>query len=341
VIVKRSTEGQGCGIAVRVACATALVLGLAACQSASGPGPGVSAPAPSADLVNEQLGLLATRDPDEPVRDYRVGPGDVLDIRVFQAPELSLEVRIGPDGSVSYPLLGRFPVEGLTTGELERDLGERLGRDYVKNPQVSVFVKDYRAHPVSVLGEVNEPGVFYLREPRTILEMLSDAGGLTTEAGAIVQLRRRIEDPDTGAKRSLLVRLPLETLLEPGEEGLEREVRGGDTIFVPRAGVVYVEGAVREPGAHPLQGAGSVLKAVTLAGGFEMEAAKSRVQVIRAGTSPPEVFEVDFDEIRDHPERDVSVGDGDVVVVPTSAIKVGLVGLWRGVAGLVNVTKGF
>ena len=309
---------------------------LVACSSP--PTATVVAPS-SAEILNERLAEVAGSQPSGG-DGYHVGPGDALQIDVFQAPELARKVRVRPDGSASFPLIGRVELAGRTTAEVETLLADRWGGKYLRDPQVSVFVEEYRAHPVSVLGAVNQPGVYYLRESRTFVEILSAAGGLSDDAGSAIQLRRRVRDPESGVDRDLRLSIDIEALLTEERDLGDPHVRAGDTLFVPRAGVVYVEGAVKKAGAYSLHGAGSVLKAVTLAGGLELEASKS-VQVIRSQGGPREVLTIDFDEARKDPAADIAIQDGDVVVVPTNAFKLTLVGLWRGVAGLVNVTKGF
>lgn len=286
--------------------------------------------------VNQQLASVAARGPGLGViSDYRIGSGDVVEIDVFQADELDRTVRVRPDGTISFPLLGIFPAAGQTTAELEGTLTARLAEKYLNDPQISVFVKEYRAHAVSVLGEVKDPGVRYLRQPRTLVSMLSESGGLTAEAGRIIHLRRRHKG-DEGESWTL-VTIEIADLLVDTELDLDLLVQDGDTIFVPKRGVVFVEGAVRNPGVFPLQGADTVLKAVTLAGGLDFSAKQTSVQVARGGN---ELLTVDLNAIRNDPSLDIPVADGDIVIVGTDPVKAGLLGLWRGVTGLVRVSAG-
>lgn len=295
------------------------------------------APGPATTLNSRLVSALAaqSRTPSSP--DYRVGPGDMLEITVFQAEELNRTVRVRPDGTISLPLVGLLRVSGRTTGELEALLADRYGADYLREPQLSVLVQEYRAHPVSVLGEVNQPGTYYLQAPRTLVEILSQAGGLTEHAGTIAYLRREKQGSESDVE---LVSIDLSALLSDGERGLELTVRDNDTLFVPKAGVVFVDGAVRKPGTYPLQGAPTVLKAVAMAGGMIFEAKPSSVQLIRNAESGPVVTPVNLSQVRADPALDPRIQDGDVVVVGTSSLKVGLMTFLRGVAGLVSVTAG-
>ena len=121
--------------------------------------------------------------------DYRIGPQDLLDINIFEAPELNRTVRVSENGEVSLPLLGGIHVARLTARELENTLAAKL-REFLKDPHVSVMVTAIESHPVSVIGEVNKPGVFQVRGSKTLLEMLSMAQGLAPEAGDEVLVMR-------------------------------------------------------------------------------------------------------------------------------------------------------
>ncbi|HEV7513530.1 MAG TPA: polysaccharide biosynthesis/export family protein [Candidatus Acidoferrum sp.] len=121
--------------------------------------------------------------------DYRIGPQDLLDINIFEAPELNRTVRVSENGEVSLPLLGGIHVVRLTARELENTLAAKL-REFLKNPHVSVMVTAIESHPVSVIGEVNKPGVFQVRGSKTLLEMLSMAQGLAPDAGDEVLVMR-------------------------------------------------------------------------------------------------------------------------------------------------------
>ena len=190
-----------------------------------------------------------------------------------------------------------------------------------------------------MLGEVRDPGLYYLRQPRTLLEMLSEAGGLTPEAGTTVHVRRR-RPSKAGPADLETIEIDIAKLLEGRYEGPGLSLVDHDTIYVARAGVVFVEGSVKKPGAYPLHGAATLLKAVTLAGGLDFSARKSSVQVIRASGSGPEVIRVDFADIRRNPMADIRVYDGDIIVVNSSPFKAVLAGFWHGVTRLVNVSKG-
>src|SRR5882762_3702119 len=133
------------------------------------------------------LDPMPTYNPQE----YLIGSEDVLDINVFEAPEMNREVRVSASGEISLPLLGAVRAAGLTPRELETSLEEFLHQKYMKDPHVSVFVRDMQSHPVSVVGAVRKPGIFQIRGNKTLLEILSLAEGLADDAGEDVIILRR------------------------------------------------------------------------------------------------------------------------------------------------------
>ncbi len=122
--------------------------------------------------------------------EYRIGANDILDITVFDAPELNRSVRVTSGGEISLPLLGPLRAAGLTARELELSLEVRLRREFMKDPHVGVFVSTVESHPISVVGAVRKPGVFQVRGPRSLLEMISMADGVTDDAGDKVLIER-------------------------------------------------------------------------------------------------------------------------------------------------------
>src|SRR5258708_3436316 len=142
---------------------------------------------------NRRLKELLNSNPSAPAvsaQEYRIGPEDVLNINVFGAQELNREVRVSASGEISLPLLGSVRAAGLTPRDLEFVLQELLHRTYMKDPHVSVFVREMQSHPVSVMGAVRRPGVFQIRGSKRLLEVLSLAEGLADDAGATAIILR-------------------------------------------------------------------------------------------------------------------------------------------------------
>src|SRR6516164_9989515 len=127
--------------------------------------------------------------------DYQIGPEDLLEISVLEAPDLNRTVRVSDEGAISLALLGPVQAAGLSARQLQAVLEDRLRQTYMKDPQVSVFVQEMRSHPVSVFGAVEKPGVYQIRFPKPLIEVLSMAEGLATDAGDTVIVQRHSGDP--------------------------------------------------------------------------------------------------------------------------------------------------
>ena len=141
---------------------------------------------------------------------YTFGPEDVLRITVYDHPDLSHEVTIATDGTFTYPLLGKFQAAGLTAAELEQRLTQRLADGYLVNPQLTVVGLQYRSYHVYVIGAVQKPGVYPLHSSLTLLELISQAGGITSEAGwmpsscAPLRAPTAVQSPPRQARKALL-----------------------------------------------------------------------------------------------------------------------------------------
>lgn len=266
--------------------------------------------------------------------EYVIGPEDVLDVEVFNVPELTKTVRVANDGTISLALLGRVRAAGLTADQLRRDLEQRWGQTYLQSPQVIVFIREFHAQPVSVIGAVEKPGVYELKGPRSLIEVLSMAGGLArtgTAAGrTLIVTRRGGFGPELQLAEGMSVlgvdriEINLQKLLYAREEALNIEVRPYDTISVSRADVVYVVGDVRKPGGFVLADRENltVLQALALAEGTTGTAAKRQARIIRrdAAGSRTEI-PVDLVKILNGKSQDVELAANDILFVPSSTGK--------------------
>ena len=267
--------------------------------------------------------------------DYRVGPGDILDITVFQVDELNRKVRVSGDGFIVLPLIGSVQVDGWTTGQIENELRKVLGETYINDPQVTVFIDEFRSQQVAVLGAVESPNIYSIQQPRTILELVSLAGGLTDRSGSKIHVRRKIRSESGGVPENELLIVELSSLLTAADGTSELYLEGGDSIVVPPSGTFFVEGAVADPGAFNIKGEVTVLKALSMAGGIVFDTSKSRIQVHRQPHSEEaQVFDIDYDRIREDTSQDITLIAGDIVIVHHSSLKRGLANLWKGVIGI-------
>lgn len=250
--------------------------------------------------------------------DYRIGRQDLLEVKVFDVEELNQVVRVADDGSITMPLLGRLVVNGLTKTELENRIAVLLEERFVRDPQVTVFVKEYESKRVAVSGAVKKPGTYEMLGRKTLLEMLSMAGGLDRDLGREIIIFRPTEDGATER-----IPLDLEQLVYAADPSLNLVVRPGDIIYVPTVEKIriFVTGAVKQPDVYevPRDEPITVLKAVTLAGGTTDRAAKKKVQVMRSDPDGNRVtLYVNLRQIQRGKVEDPLLQKGDIVLVPES-----------------------
>src|SRR5213078_979759 len=323
----------------------------------------------SAERPEEQTSLESTEDwnrrlrelsasadlaADGNPREYTIGTDDVLDVNVFEAQELNREVRVSASGEISLPLLESVYAAGLTPRELELVLEELLRRTYMKDPHVSVFVREMQSHPVSVLGAVRKPGVFQVRGSKTLLEILSLAEGLADDAGETVIIMRGAglqnnassgaAEPSTTAKENAIegnaatndvnknafpaeniVQVNLKDLLDSSSAHQNPMVNPGDIVKVLRAGIVYVVGEVQRPGGFAMKSNEkmSVLQVIALSGGLTRTASKASARIIRTDEQTGERAQtpIDLSKILSGKAPDPMLEPKDIVFVPNSATK--------------------
>jgi len=255
-------------------------------------------------------------------RDYRIGGGDLLNIVVYEEPDLSGTVRVSAEGNISFWLLDELHVAGLTPAQMEQKLTELLGQDYLVNPQVLVTVTEYRSQYVLVLGAVQMPGSYALTGPATVLEMLSKAGGIDKEQGGNTLVLLRVP---SGAAEQVVeptsLTINLGKLLREGDISQNIEVQDRDVLYIPKADAVFVFGEVQQPGPVKLAGREmTLLEALTEAGGHTKTAALNRTKVIRVVDGEEKVIRVKVDDIIKSGEKskDLPLMPGDIIVVPES-----------------------
>ena len=183
---------------------------------------------------------------------------------MFEADELKAETRVSSRGFVSLALIGPVEVRGLTTREAEQKVEDLYRQKYLQNPHLSIFVKEQLGGKITLLGAVKSPGsIPYLTRQR-LLDVLATAGGLSDKAGRTVQVRRANEDPSL---QPMTFMIDLDELIKEGSEEMNLEIKRGDVIFVPEAGMIYVDGAVKKPGNYPITQVMTVQEAIVTAGG--------------------------------------------------------------------------
>ncbi len=264
--------------------------------------------------------------------DYKIGPEDLIEITVFEVEKLNKTVRVSARGDISLPLLGILRVKGLTTTELEKRVTDLLAEKYIKNPYVTVFIKEYRNQRISVIGMVEKPGIYEVAGQKTVLAMLAMAGGLKEDAGRLLFLLRPPplnEDEPKGAGASaqqapLTLVIDLDEMLIKGDLTLNVPTFSGDVINVPASGKVFVGGDVQRPGGFPLKGKSLTLtQAIALAEGLKPEADGSEIKIFRFSGKgyEKEVLTFNYYDIVEAKAVDPYVKENDILIVPRSGVK--------------------
>ena len=268
-------------------------------------------------------------------QDYRIGPDDMLAITVLDAPDMSRSVRVSAGGEISLPLLGVIKAADLTPRELELVMAELLRRTYMKDPHVNIQVTEMQSHSISVMGAVRQPGVFQMRGDRTLLEVLSMAGGLADDAGETVLVMRKPDvasnngggvASDQGKEQAAAdtMQISLKQLLESGNPRSNVQVHPGDIVKVQEAGIVYVVGEVNKPGGFPIKKSErlTVLQVVALGEGLTRTAAKGSGRIIRTGDEGQRTeIPVDLGKILKGKAPDLQLMARDILFVPNSTTK--------------------
>ena len=220
--------------------------------------------APSQSALGAPLQAVTGAPPSaQASEEYRLGPGDVLRVSVFNQPDLQTEVEVSEGGTVAMPLVGDVQVGGKTRTEAAAIIGESLKRGgFLKEVDVVIRVLEYRSQQVAVLGEVAKPGRYAITRPSTVAEVIALAGGITPKGGYVVTV---VQAGENGAVRSQEVNVN-----DQINAGADKALllRAGDTVTVPAAPVFYIYGEVRQPGAYPLAANMTVMQALSVGGGI-------------------------------------------------------------------------
>lgn len=243
----------------------------------------------------------------------RIGVGDLVEMNVFDVPELTSKTRITSDGNAYFPLIGYVHLSGLTAEQSQGLLEKKLSL-YLKRPNVSFFVSEYASQGVSVLGEVAKPGIYPFRGEPRLFDLISTAGGLTEKAGHTITITHE-NDPDNPVSIELS-----RNVSDTAQSNVP--LLPHDTIVVHKADLVYVVGEVGKPSALLIDRAGlTVLRAITLAGGTTRTAKLTSVKILRQEGGHLTEQPVPLKKILSAKAADPTLEADDIVVVPASAGK--------------------
>jgi polysaccharide export outer membrane protein len=266
--------------------------------------------------LNEQLHTGLASAPQ--MGDYVLGEGDLIQMSVFGVEELKAETRIGARGFVSLPLLGPVELKGLTTREAEAMIENLYKKQYVKDPHVTVFVKEHVTQKITIVGAVQKPGTYDYFGRQRLLDVLALAGGLTDNAGNLVQVRKSERE---GEEKKETFFIDMTELIKKGRAELNLLIERGDIIFVPEAGVFFADGAVRKPGSYPIQESMNLGQAIVAAGGLAPYADSDNIKLVRyEKDGRHHVVQFSYADIEQGGARQLQIEDGDLLFVESSGM---------------------
>ncbi len=242
---------------------------------------------------------------------YRVGVGDVIGVEAFQAKDISGEYAVEAAGTITFPLLGAVPVRGKTAAEIADLLEKLLEKDYYVDVQLKVEVRLYASQPVTLLGEVQKPGTYYLEGRTTLTELLAKAGGLKSSAGPVLELRRTARPDGEGPPEPMIFETEK---LSTGEAGHDVTLRAGDVLYVSPKKLYFITGEITRPGQYEISLGMTLMQALSQGGGVS-KFASQLIEVHREVDGEKTILSYDLSQIRKGRVPDPAILSGDVIYV--------------------------
>ncbi len=262
----------------------------------------------------EQTPLPNLSTPQSPF--LRIGSGDQIDMTVFNVPEMAQRQRVDDNGNYPVPLIGMVHLAGLSMEKAQLLIASKLEEGkYVRGASVSLFISDFATQGVSVMGEVNKPGVYPVWGERHLMDLIAEAGGVTSRAGTFASITHR--DNSGGSTTYDFTKGDIEGFAS------NPMVAAGDTIKVAKTGIVYVLGEVGRPGGFPLDNTDglSLIQAIALAQGTTRTAKLGSARLIRKAPNGRTEIAVDLKKVFKGHNADLPLKDDDIIYVPNSVVK--------------------
>ena len=271
--------------------------------------------APAADKVVAQPAAAAMATDD--IGDYILGPGDLLQLTVFETEDLDTEVRVSSRGQVSLPLIGTVDVRNLTAADAERKIEGLLAAKYLQDPHVSIFIKEHVSRQITLVGSFKKPGTYDYVAKRNLLDVIAIAEGLTENAGTAAYITRF----DDKSKKNINYFVDLDQLIKKGNMAQNIMVLGGDVIFIPETGQCFVDGAVRKPGTYPIKSGMTITEVVTLAGGLAGYADTDKIKLIRhmGPGKERQVLSLSYNDLQAGVGDSLLIKDQDIIFAESSS----------------------
>jgi polysaccharide export outer membrane protein len=299
------------------------------------PTTGSATPKKSSDQGSEQPapGVFITSPTD-----YRIGPNDVIEVRVDKAPELSGMFRVNSTGTILMQHLGRVTVVGKSPEELAQMIADGLRGEYLKDPFVVVEVKQYNSRAFFVQGSVRNPGMYYIEGPPSLLKLIIIAGGLAENHGSTAFIIRELKGEETLAEAAQPVAATeAKAEAKAKYELIKRNINGlfkgvfdqdliiepGDVVNIPSTEIFFVAGEVNAPGQFPLREGTSLRQAISLAQGMTSNAAANRGMIFREdpATGKRQEISINISDVMKGKKEDVAILPNDTIIVPNSKLK--------------------
>ena len=263
---------------------------------------------------------------------YRIGPGDVLSLKIFAGGEEqhAAQLTVSSQGTINVPFIGAIKAEGLTVSQLEKSISEPLAADYLVDPEITITVNEYHSLQYYISGAVGAPGLYEMKSQPTLMELIAKAGGLTANRGNVAYILRP-SDRTSAAKSkgagsnsaTSPQKVDLKKLLDQGDMSQNIVLQSGDVVYVPLStslnlaeSKIYVEGEVQDPGAYDYQEGMTALSACIIAGGFSKFAAPNRARIIRQVGDEQKVIKIDLDDVKIGKIQDIKILLGDRIHIP-------------------------
>lgn len=271
--------------------------------------------APTADKVVAQPAAAAMATDD--IGDYVLGPGDLIQLTVFETEDLDTEVRVSSRGQVSLPLIGTVDVRNLTAADAERKIEGLLAAQYLQDPHVSIFIKEHVSRQITLVGSFKKPGTYDYVAKRNLLDVIAIAEGLTENAGTAAYITRF----DDKSKKNINYFVDLDQLIKKGNMAQNIMVLGGDVIFIPETGQCFVDGAVRKPGTYPIKSGMTITEVVTLAGGLAGYADTDKIKLIRhmGPGQERQVLSLSYNDLQAGVGDSLLIKDQDIIFAESSS----------------------
>ncbi len=243
---------------------------------------------------------------------YRLGVGDKLRLNIYGDESLrDKEMRIVGDGTIAVPYVGDVQVAGLTVTEAADALTRRLSAGYLVDPKVSLEVVEHQSQWVNVSGQVEKPGRYYLEGPTRLVDIIAQAGGLKRDAGTRVRLAR----PGAAGQGDQVFTFTRESLYLSDDPATNPLLRSGDTVTVSSEEFFFIKGEVKSPGRYALDQNTTILKAISLAGGFEQYANQKKIELLRKEGEETIRMVINIERIENRKAEDVPLRPGDIINV--------------------------